>query len=467
MRRTILLFLLIISILALVGYSFFINSVGVPIGAGDFECRIYLDKTVKISYYKGTDDEVVIPESIDGYTVKAIGSGAFTKSTLKKVHIPSTVTDIDTLAFAECSSLETVVLEKGIKNIGPGAFYGCDNLTALALPEGLEKIDAAAFAGCTSLQSVLFPESLKTIGAGAFCYCSSLAELNLPSSLEVIEDLAFAACLSLESLYIPDSVSVLGNAAFGICPIKSVYIGAGVRDMESVAHPALDTVLQLVEYITELDLDLTAVASASPPSLLMPSNWIEAFEKTVFNGTEVTIPAFFGNVFLTDVIISDANKHYTAQDGVIFSKDMRRLVHAPAVFSASEYTGPNGVEVIGNFAFAISPLLERLYMPESVKMIGNAAFAVCPMLQQIHIPEGAYSISSFAFLACETLESVYLPSTLTKIGMGAFEACLLLSDVSYGGTQEAFFNIDIASMNSQLFASPIRFVIYEQGGYTH
>ena len=64
---------------------------------GSFEYSIYdlAKKTVTIKKYTGTDTEVTIPETIDGYTVVAIGFSAFEDCTsLTSVVIPDTVTSI-------------------------------------------------------------------------------------------------------------------------------------------------------------------------------------------------------------------------------------------------------------------------------------------------------------------------------------------------------------------------------------
>ena len=56
-------------------------------------------------------------------TLTKIGYNAFSSSGLRMIEIPDKVTAIDEDAFAYCSSLNTVILGKGVKTLSKGAFY--------------------------------------------------------------------------------------------------------------------------------------------------------------------------------------------------------------------------------------------------------------------------------------------------------------------------------------------------------
>ena len=62
----------------------------------------------------------------------------------------------------------------------------------LTLPASLTVIEEEAFYGDTSLSSVVLPEGLKEIKAGAFA-SSTISAINLPSTLESIDDTALPA----------------------------------------------------------------------------------------------------------------------------------------------------------------------------------------------------------------------------------------------------------------------------------
>lgn len=89
----------------------------------DYDYTVLSDGTVEITYYKGTDANVVIPETIDGYTVTSIGDSAFLMRTgITSVEIPETVKYIGAKAFSNCSGITEIVLPESIRTIGDEAF---------------------------------------------------------------------------------------------------------------------------------------------------------------------------------------------------------------------------------------------------------------------------------------------------------------------------------------------------------
>ena len=70
---------------------------------------------------------------------------------------------IDGQAFEECTSLQSVRLPNGLKEIKYGCFYNCKNLRKIVIPNGVQKIGADAFAGCEKLE-IYIPTSVRKIG---------------------------------------------------------------------------------------------------------------------------------------------------------------------------------------------------------------------------------------------------------------------------------------------------------------
>lgn len=66
--------------------------------------------TVKITGYSGDAVDVVVPDTINGYTVTGLGFGAFTDSKYKTVTLPNTITNIESGAIGE---QVTVIAGKG------------------------------------------------------------------------------------------------------------------------------------------------------------------------------------------------------------------------------------------------------------------------------------------------------------------------------------------------------------------
>ena len=62
-----------------------------------------------------------------------------------------------------------------------GTFYGCTSLESVVIPKGVRKIEERAFAGCTSLTTLTLPIGVNKIEEQVFDKCSALAAINVPA----------------------------------------------------------------------------------------------------------------------------------------------------------------------------------------------------------------------------------------------------------------------------------------------
>ena len=80
---------------------------------------------------------------------------------------------------------------------------------------------------------------------------------------------------------------------------------------------------------------------------------------------------------------------------------------------------PEGVEEIGDSAFASILRITSLTLPTSLRTIGPSAFHYCGINSRIIIPNGVESIGRGAF-ASNTPNYIYIPSSVRSIGVSAF-----------------------------------------------
>ena len=119
------------------------------------------------------EGNLVIPDSLGGATVTALGDEAFENcSGLTGVELPAGLKDIGEFAFNGCTGLRDVAIPGNVLNIGQYAFAGCEGLTTLAIHEGVENIGGWAFNYCYGLTNVALPASLTNIGTWAFFFCT-------------------------------------------------------------------------------------------------------------------------------------------------------------------------------------------------------------------------------------------------------------------------------------------------------
>lgn len=173
----------------------------------DWKIYISEEGNISIKEYKGSSENVVIPDNFDGFPVVSIGQNAFlNKHSVVSVTIPDSVTYIGSNAFDSCSKLKSVVIGKSVVTISGYAFYNCKSLEKIVIPDSVKKIKESAFYQCENLTSVDFGNSLEEIGYKAFCYCSSLTSVVIPDSVTYIDDDAFFNCDSLTDFTIGKSV---------------------------------------------------------------------------------------------------------------------------------------------------------------------------------------------------------------------------------------------------------------------
>lgn len=241
-----------------------------------------------IQGYRGSDSDVVIPNSIDGFVVTAISMYAFSgHSDLASITIPSTIQSIGDDAFLDCDGLKKVYVSSiedwckidfpysDTNPLSRGADLYVDNklVTDVTIPDGVKSIGKYAFYGYSSLKSISFPSSIRSIGESAFYDCCSLEEvyatniedwckikfedtysnpiyyarkiyidgelatdITIPKGITKICDYAFENCDTITNVVIPNSVISIGNSAFSDCSnLKNISIPNSVVNIDEGA----------------------------------------------------------------------------------------------------------------------------------------------------------------------------------------------------------------------------------------
>ncbi len=85
------------------------------------------DGNATLTGYTGSETSIVVPTSIDGYTVTAIGDSAFRDSKIKSIALPNSVESIGWFAFDGCTRLTAITVPSSVKKIAYGAFGSSDS----------------------------------------------------------------------------------------------------------------------------------------------------------------------------------------------------------------------------------------------------------------------------------------------------------------------------------------------------
>ena len=171
-----------------------------------------------ITGYTGNQSDIQIPESINGKPVTVISARSFyNNKVIKSVEIPSTITSIQTQAFAKCTNLTDINIPSSVTEIKTMTFQGCTSLKYIELPNSVQRIEDSAFKDCIDLKSIDIPEAVTAIEDYTFYGCSQLDTVILPNSIVTIGREVFRNCKKLKQINLPNGISSIGSGTFDNC----------------------------------------------------------------------------------------------------------------------------------------------------------------------------------------------------------------------------------------------------------
>ena len=396
-------------------------------------------------------DTVIIPE-----TVQKMGNYVFMNcEKIKNIKLPSNLKSIGKTCFQGCISLTGLFIPQSVESIGGGIFGDCDALQSVEIedennnfifkdgilydvkngilvsavnsliPEKVivdectKTIDYSAFADCNNLYEIEIPQGVVNIGEKAFERLDNLKNIDIPDSVTNITTLAFYRCNGLVSVQVPGSVTAIKNGTFRECNnLKKVILGEGVAKIEGSAFVFCSSLEQI-----KLPQSLMSIGSGafdnctSLISVELPDNAI------------ISSDTFKECKNLSDIVISDTNNNYIVKNGILYNKNMTRILCYPAGIKDTEFFVPDTVKTIGDFAFYGTKALESINIPDSVTNIGTDAFGECSGLKEVVIPDSVTSMGEAVFYKCTSLEKVKLSVNITSPNPAVFQYCSSLKEV--------------------------------------
>ncbi len=113
----------------------------------------------------------------------------------------------------------------------------------------------------------------------------------------------------------------------------------------------------------------------------------------------------------------------------------RAFADSPALLSVSI---PNTVRSVGASAFESCTSLKSVILPESVTYIGTSAFSNCKKLQSVEICGNVSEIKMSTFFDCEKLAEVIFHYSPSRVESIAFKGCSRLRDIRYTGSEDTW-----------------------------
>ena len=239
-----------------------------------------------------------------------------------------------------------------------------EQIQSAEIQSGITGICNYAFRNSNNLIEASIADTVTTIGEEAFGWCYKLEELVLPQNLVSIGRSAFYDCEQLKTIVLPNTLQSIGERAFDSC-----------NNLSAISIPA--------------------------------------------SVSEIGFGAFrYCN--LTSIDVDPANTAYMSDDGVLFNKDQTMLIQYPRACSSYDYTIPDTVEEIADYAFSNANQLETVEFPQGLVSIGNYAFNYCNNLDEIELPGSLQSIGMYAFAGCRIMTEISIPAGVETIGERCF-----------------------------------------------
>lgn len=259
------------------------------------------------------------------------------------------------------NSIEEIIIEDGIENIGNYAFFYTFNLETVVIPESVKSIGKSAFMGCENLKNITIPENVTSIGDGAFGLCKSLTDITIPKNITKIGKNLFKECSGLKSLTISDGVTDIGESAFYSC--------SGLTDI-TIPNSVKNIGMQAFRYCSALT------------NISIPNNITNIEEGTFYGCKSLT------NITIPEGAIRIGNEAFS------FCSNLTSITVAESVTN------------IGMYAFSCCSKLENITIPKGVSSISIGTFYQCTALKEMIIPYTVNIVNEDAFDGCKNLTSL-------------------------------------------------------------
>ena len=171
---------------------------------------------------------------------------------------------------------------------------------------------------------------------------SKIEKITVANSVKTLEEAVFFYCNKLKSVTIGNGVTKIPYCSFLECPsLQSVKLGTGVKSIET--------------------------------------------------------NAFDSCVKLNTITIDKKNKNLCSVDGVVYTKNKKKIVLYPQGKKNTSYSILKGTKTIGKCAFAFGVNLKKVTIPTTVTSIENSAFIHCTKLKKLTVPSSVKKIGYYAY----------------------------------------------------------------------
>lgn len=225
-------------------------------------------------------------------------------------------------------------------------------------------------------------------GGTLVSYTGSDSDITIPLGITSIGKDAFSGNNNLSRVYIPDEVTNIDYAAFENCKnLNKVELGDGIKYIGASAFSGCQnlTDINIPKYVENIG----SAAFAACPNL-------------------------------SDIAVDEKNRNFVCLDGVLYSKDGKKLHQYLAGRPYSTYLIPEPVKEIDEFCFYGANMLTDVNVVYGIEEIPEYAFLNCTALNHVDLPASLKAIRKGAFGGCSNLTKLTVPTSVGYIDDEAF-----------------------------------------------
>ena len=275
------------------------------------------------------------------------------------------------------------------------------NIDKLYLPRSIQTVEFGAFMWLTDLEEITINSTSLQIKGNPVAGCQKLSKIQGPLASEdgrclVVDKTLYSfAPGGLSEYTIPEGVESVNSWAFQDHKLKTLNIPEGVKSLR-------DSALGVTTYYHSKE-------KTTLEYVHLPKSLVQIDPYAFLCNT--SIKAFYGDCSF----ISDDNLALIMENGAYF------VAYASGA-DISEYTVPQGVEIIENYAFYCATNLKKINFPDSFVGKGGEAFTHSTNIETItgkYVLEDNRSMvvdGTLVMLAAAGLEKYTTPKGVTRLG---------------------------------------------------
>ncbi len=221
------------------------------------------------------------------------------------------------------------------------------------------------------------------------------------------------------SVVVPDSVTTIKTGVFEkMDSTDSVVLGSGVSGISPKTFEGMDS-------LQSIEVSVGNPNYTSYDGVLYDKDITKLIVYPVGKGNTYDLPKTVTNLVNTlyyeGIVFTNSAEEpdFTVTEGVTLSEDGKTILSCDKDIKGY-YVMPDTVERVAEGAFKDCDGLIGITFSNSVTDIAYATFDGCTALFEVVLPESLKTIGAYAFSSCRNLKKIELSNGLTDIGENAF-----------------------------------------------